>query len=82
MNDPVDKDRWPIEGLMDRRGRWRIGDPKEKRYHALVRLLKDRPHAVIQHMLIARRLTGRNRLGIHVTNKTKADLVWFSDKID
>lgn len=43
--------------------------------------LEDRPHAVIRHLLIGRRLAGRNRLGIQ-PSKTKGDLVWFSDKIN
>ena len=44
--------------------------------------LEDRPHAVIQHLLIGRRLAGQNRLRIHVPSKAKPDSVWFSDKIN
>jgi len=42
--------------------------------------LKGRPHTMIQHLLIGRRLAGRNRLRIHVPSETKADPVWFNDK--
>ena len=49
---------------------------------SIICALEDRPHAMIQHLLVGRRLAGQNRLRIHVPSKDKPDSVWFSDKIN